>query len=364
MNKENEAGAQKLSQKTWFIILLLIVFFPVGLYLMWRSSWNRIVKIVLTIIIAVGVINYVITPMPTTAPATTEIIETEETAKEQQVSNPLMAYAINKADVKNGGGTETIGTWANIKINKGDFKNSGQENFMDFIDSKVEGSGYNWFTFVFEDGTGLQFNGSHKQIGVYGELDDEGRVTEVIGNIVLKSNDTYEYAVAESSAEETANIETTAESNTIPTEYKSALKKAKRYNGTMYMSKSGIYQQLTSEYGEQFSAEAAQYAVDNLVADWNANALEKAKSYSESMHMSKMGTYDQLTSEYGEQFTPEEAQYAVDHVDADWKANALEKAKSYQKMDMSLKAIRDQLTSEYGEKFTQEEADYAVANLN
>ena len=54
------------------------------------------------------------------------------------------------------------------------------------------------------------------------------------------------------------------EDDSIPKEYKSALKKAKNYSKTMHMSKAGIYAQLTSEYGEKFSEEAAQYAMDNL----------------------------------------------------------------------------------------------------
>ena len=54
------------------------------------------------------------------------------------------------------------------------------------------------------------------------------------------------------------------EDDKIPTEYKSALKKAKSYSDGMHMSKAGIYNQLTSEYGEQFTEEAAQYAIDNL----------------------------------------------------------------------------------------------------
>ena len=103
--------------------------------------------------------------------------------------------------------------------------------------------------------------------------------------------------------------------NTIPTEYKSALKKAKSYSDTMNMSKAGIYDQLTSEYGEKFTAEAAQYAVDNVEADWKENALKKAKSYQETMSMSPSAIYDQLVSEYGEQFTAEEAQYAIDNLD-------------------------------------------------
>ncbi|RDY28438.1 hypothetical protein CHL78_005540 [Romboutsia weinsteinii] len=101
----------------------------------------------------------------------------------------------------------------------------------------------------------------------------------------------------------------------VPTEYKSALRKAKTYSDTMSMSKAGLYEQLTSEYGEKFTVEAAQYAIDNVVADWNKNALEKAKTYQESMAMSPSAIYDQLTSEHGEKFTAEEAQYAIDNLE-------------------------------------------------
>ena len=100
----------------------------------------------------------------------------------------------------------------------------------------------------------------------------------------------------------------------IPTEYKSALRKAKLYADTMNMSKAGLYDQLTSEYGEKFTVEAAQYAIDNITVDWRENALKKAKLYQETMSMSPDAIYDQLTSEYGEKFTAEEAQYAIDNL--------------------------------------------------
>lgn len=114
--------------------------------------------------------------------------------------------------------------------------------------------------------------------------------------------------------DDTQKTAKSAESNSVPREYKSALKKAKSYSDTMHMSKAGIYDQLTSEYGEKFSAEAAQYAVDNLKADYNANALKKAKSYQDDQDMSPEGIRDQLTSEYGEKFTQEEADYAIEHL--------------------------------------------------
>ncbi|GAA0117208.1 Ltp family lipoprotein [Clostridium senegalense] len=112
---------------------------------------------------------------------------------------------------------------------------------------------------------------------------------------------------------ENAQVKEKAED--VPTEYKSALKKAKVYSDNMSMSKVGLYDQLTSEYGEKFTAEAAQYAIDNINADWNKNALNKAKIYQKDMAMSPSAIYDQLISEYGEKFTPEEAQYAIDNLE-------------------------------------------------
>lgn len=167
---------------------------------------------------------------------------------------------------------------------------------------------------------------------------------------------------SESSIEELSQEESSAPE--FPSEYLSALEKAKSYNEFSHMSKQGLYDQLTSEYGEKFSAEAAQYAIDNLDADYMENALLKAESYLEMSGFSKQGLYDQLTSEYGEQFTAEEAQYAVDNVEVDWNEEALQAALSYQDhLDMSPDAIYDQLVSEYGGQFTSEEAQYAIDNL-
>lgn len=113
--------------------------------------------------------------------------------------------------------------------------------------------------------------------------------------------------------EDVATEEETKES--VPTEYKSALKQAKTYSDMMHMSKAGIYDQLTSEYGGQFTEEAAQYAIDNVEADWNENALKSAETYQETMAMSPAAIYDQLVSQHGGQFTEEEAQYAIDNLE-------------------------------------------------
>ena len=97
----------------------------------------------------------------------------------------------------------------------------------------------------------------------------------------------------------------------VPTEYKSALKSAERYNSFMPMSKAGLYGQLTSDVADKFSPEAAQYAVDTIAADWNANALKSATTYQNTMSMSPDAIRDQLKSDFGDKYTPEEAEYAV-----------------------------------------------------
>lgn len=104
------------------------------------------------------------------------------------------------------------------------------------------------------------------------------------------------------------------EDDTVPSEYRSALRSAETYADMMHMSKAGIYDQLTSDYGDQFTAEAAQYAIDNMEADWNNNALESAKTYQDMMDMSPAAIHDQLISDYGDKFTPEQADYAIENL--------------------------------------------------
>ena len=47
----------KIYEKNWFIILMLIVFFPVGLFLMWKNAkWHKTVKIIISVFFAIMVI--------------------------------------------------------------------------------------------------------------------------------------------------------------------------------------------------------------------------------------------------------------------------------------------------------------------
>ena len=134
---------------------------------------------------------------------------------------------------------------------------------------------------------------------------DSGKI-ESVQEVSQNSSDN---SVAENKPKDTVQTE-----NKVPSEYKSALKRAKLYSDVAHLSKVALYDQLISEDGGNFPAEAAQYAVDNLEVDWKENALKKAKLYQDVAMMSLSDIYDQLISE-AERYTPEEAQYAIDNLE-------------------------------------------------
>ena len=152
-------------------------------------------------------------------------------------------------------------------------------------------------------------------VGAIGGAGDDDSTTTDSGAAVTEQEVIQSQNAENEVSKEDVPAEEVKVEEDVPTEYKSALKKAKTYSDMMNMSKAGLYDQLTSEYGEQFSKAAAQYAIDNVDADWKENALKQAQSYQETMSMSPNAIYDQLISEYGEQFTEEEAQYAIDNLE-------------------------------------------------
>ena len=116
----------------------------------------------------------------------------------------------------------------------------------------------------------------------------------------------------------------------------------------------------SSEAGSSSEAKTEQSSEKKIPSEYKT-AVTKAKQYAETVHLSKEGLRSQLVN--FEKYSQEAADYAVDNSDIDYKKQALEKAKLYQEtMAMSPEAIREQLVNY--EKFTQEEADSAVSNLN
>ena len=75
----------KFYQKNWFVILMLILFFPVGLFLMWKyANWRNYAKIIVTVAIALlVVVSYV---LPTDYSSTSDQSASVQTQKSEKTT--------------------------------------------------------------------------------------------------------------------------------------------------------------------------------------------------------------------------------------------------------------------------------------
>lgn len=52
---------KKMYEKSWFVILMLVLFFPVGLYLMWKyTEWKKFIKVIISTIFALYVLMIIL----------------------------------------------------------------------------------------------------------------------------------------------------------------------------------------------------------------------------------------------------------------------------------------------------------------
>lgn len=80
-------------RKEVWIIVLLIFFFPAGLYLMWKySGWNKIIKVIITIILALTTISAMTNPAKYTENKSKNIdsakINTQEKTQQSKTPEP------------------------------------------------------------------------------------------------------------------------------------------------------------------------------------------------------------------------------------------------------------------------------------
>lgn len=132
------------------------------------------------------------TTTETTTEATTE--EPTEATTAAKSKNILMNAKVQECPVMNGTMTKRIGTYAYIRTDKELVKAMcTEEDYIEFLNERVKDSGYNWFTIVFEDDTGIQFAGSIIYQGTYGTLDKERCTKKAIGDVFyMDGKVTYE----------------------------------------------------------------------------------------------------------------------------------------------------------------------------
>lgn len=277
----------KWYKKTWFTILSLVVFAPLGIFLTWKyTNWSKNTKIIASIASAIFFI-YAMIASANAAPTLTI-----DNVKNNRAETEDATYRLSGTIV---GANDSTTVTVNDKP------------------AQINGTKFS-ATVELKEGDNTVVVTAKKNDKSVSETLVVHRLTaaEVAAKKAEADKKAAEAAAASKAAADKAAAEKAAAS--APAEYKSALAKATAYANTQHLSKRGVYDQLVSPYGEQFKPEAAQYAIDNVKADWNANALAKAKQYQDMQHMSPAAIHDQLTSDYGEKFTQAEADYAIQHL--------------------------------------------------
>ena len=85
----------KWYQKTWGIVLLLLFFFPAGLYFLWKSERSKNAKIAGTIAVALLVIYSIATKPPTPSPTSTSRQESTLPAEVTQELKDNIIFRLN-----------------------------------------------------------------------------------------------------------------------------------------------------------------------------------------------------------------------------------------------------------------------------
>lgn len=114
-----------------------------------------------------------------------------------ETGNPLMDAEVSVYDVMNGTKTEKLGEWAEIQVSKAVMIEVTQEQFIEFCNTRVKDSGYNWYSINCGDGTGIQFASSLSSVATYGTIDNESCIVESYGTIMVQEDGTYSYTKAE-----------------------------------------------------------------------------------------------------------------------------------------------------------------------
>lgn len=187
----------KWYEKNIVIVLLLIFFFPVGLFLMWKCArWKSAVKIVISGLIAVGCIGVILNPSPITQIVNNSAVSSSDNEKDKLSSdNILLNCKVKKEDMKNAFG-EVIGKYAYINILKSELKDITEDNLKEFAETVIasdEYKTYNYFAVKCDDETGLLFSGGSAVSIIYGKFNDDNMIEDTIGFIMLDNDGHYSY---------------------------------------------------------------------------------------------------------------------------------------------------------------------------
>jgi|LSQX01.3.fsa_nt_gb type IV secretory pathway VirB10-like protein len=206
---------QKLTEKNWFVILLLILLWPVGLFFMWKNRvFSKTVRIIISsVLILLLIIGFAMSkdvstatkPMEQPAPATSTTTKPKPAPQPEQKPAPEPQPAPEPEPAPT----------------------PQPEVPREYRSALEKAKNYSKLMHM------------SKQ-GIYDQL-----VSEYGENF---SPEAAQYAIDHLEANY----------------FENAVKKANSYQETLNMSPNAIYDQLISEYGEKFTEEEAAYAIEHM----------------------------------------------------------------------------------------------------
>lgn len=317
-NKSNNVGKWRAVPK-WQIIALLILFFPVGLYVLWRQNrWSKRTKAITTGITSAALIAF-FALIIIFAPPTVTITSSSASVKADSYQLTGIISPAGSIVTVNGLKAEVAGDTfsSNVKLNEGD-------NTLKVV--IVSGSNRTEQEFKIHRYTKSEVVAQEK-LKAKKKADEVAAKANADADAKTKANATEEkkkideaaavqaqkQAVAakarsDASASAKPAAPVAAPTPTVTVSQKNALSKARSYLDYTAFSHDGLVDQLVYE---QFSTADATYGADNVGGNWNEQAAKKAKSYMEYSSFSRGSLISQL--EY-DKFTTAQSTYGADSV--------------------------------------------------
>ncbi len=257
----------KFYNKVWFAILMTVLLYPLGMFLVWRNKvMKKEAKIVATVLGAIFFL--VVLSSDSTPPEITLDGESNLSVYKDEVMSEQEIIDIAVSGIS--------------------------DNTSEMSTSDIIIDGYKDIDFTTVGEYEISFVAS-----------DEAE-NEVVVPYTINVQLTEEEAEAKEAEQEAKEAEQEAKENENR-ENEKALSSAENYIKLMAFSEEGLRDQLEFE---GFTSTQIDYAIDNLDVDWNEEAVESATSYSNTLDMSSSAIYDQLIFEG---FSEEQAQYGIDN---------------------------------------------------
>lgn len=283
--------------RSWQLVLWLILFFPVGLFLVWRQDrWQKRTKWMITwataaAALVVFAIAYIFAPPTVTVTSSLSPVKSESYTITGKVTPAGSAVTVNGSAATVKGDNFT----ASVKLNEGD-------NTLKVVavkDNKRTEQQYKIHRYTKLEVIAQEKAAAQKKAA------QAAAAKKKADAAAAKAKEEAAAAAAAEAAKKPAVTTPAAPKVTVTVSQKNALQKAKDYLAYTAFSHDGLIGQL--EY-EQFSLADATYAADNVGANWNEQAAKKAKDYMDYSSFSRGSLIDQL--EY-DKFTPDQAAYGA-----------------------------------------------------